>query len=103
MEYESEELFNKRRDHARKISKPLISDIRIVKDNEFQCHMCGNVYEKVCTDEEAMKECEENFGKEMANNADNAVICDDCYQKIDPKKHPHEVHMAQQEHFIGRN
>lgn len=74
-----------------------------MKDNEYKCCMCNNIYEKGWTDEEAMKECEENFGVEMANTTENDIVCDDCYNKICPKQRPHETLMAQQEFFLGRN
>jgi hypothetical protein len=61
-------------------------------DNEYQCAHCGNVYEKGWTDEEAEKEAAENFGKPTNEWRDNvAVICDDCYQKMNPKNYPELV------------
>ncbi len=74
-----------------------------MKDNEYKCAMCGGVFEKGLTDEEAMKECVENFGEEMASAEDNDVVCDSCYKNIYPQEHPHEVLMAQQEFFKGRS
>jgi len=74
-----------------------------MEKNEYKCAMCFNIFEKGWSDEEAMKECEENFGIEMANNADNDIVCNDCYQKINPQNHLHEKLMAQQEFFKGRN
>ena len=70
-----------------------------MKDNEFKCEMCGEVYEKAWTDEEAMKECEDDFGVEMANSEDNAIVCDDCYQKMLPSEHLQQLAIAQQEFF----
>ena len=74
-----------------------------MKDNEFKCAMCGGIFEKGWTDEEAMKECKENFGEKMASAEDYEVVCNDCYQKICPQEHPHEVLMAQQEFNLGMN
>lgn len=52
----------------------------MIKENEYQCAMCKNVYEKGQSDEEAMSEAEENFpgvpGEEME------IICDDCYKQM---------------------
>ncbi len=59
-----------------------------MKKNEYQCAMCGNIYEKGWADEEAEKECVETFGTEMAHGDDLATVCDDCYQLVWPKKHP---------------
>jgi len=92
--FESETDFNKRREIGRKQKQ---------NQFQFQCSICLNIYDNLWADEEAMKECEDNFGVEMANNADNYIVCDDCYKQIDPKKHPQQVIMAQNEHFIKRN
>lgn len=53
-----------------------------MKDNEYQCANCGNIYEKGWTDEEAAKEMNSNFPSMKNSNAAVAVICDDCYKKI---------------------
>lgn len=68
-----------------------------MKNNEFQCAMCGNIYINSWTDEEAEKECIENFGEEMAVKDNCAMICDDCYQKIKPSGHPQELREATEE------
>lgn len=65
--------------------------------------MCGNIYEKVTTHEEAYEECVENFGKEMADHAEMEVICDDCYMKIRPSDHPDKVAAAKKEFYRNRN
>lgn len=62
--------------------------------------MCGNVYQKGWTAEEAEKECVENFGENMAHGDDEATVCDDCYQKIKPEEHPFELMMAKREFDI---
>lgn len=106
-DFESEESFNQRRELSRKEGNNFINKkihhVWVLKEDEYQCGMCGNVYEKEWTDEEALQESEENFGVEMANNTDSDTVCDDCYKKIDPKEHPHQVLTAQQEHFVERN
>ena len=58
-----------------------------MKDNEYKCYVCNGIFEKEWSDEEAIKECEDNFGKEITNVKDDdlAIICDDCYQKIMPQ------------------
>lgn len=51
-----------------------------IKENEYQCANCGEIYEKGWTEEEALKEKEENFRDIPINKC--AVVCDDCYKKI---------------------
>lgn len=61
-------------------------------NNEYTCAMCGGVFEKTWTDDEALAECEGNFGK--VDLADCSTVCDDCYQLIRPADHPGEVEAA---------
>ena len=49
--------------------------------NEYECSVCGNVYEKGWTDEEATAEREEVWGPEFTNE-DCAIVCDDCYKAM---------------------
>ena len=56
-----------------------------MKKNEYKCDMCGEINEKCRTEEEVQKECEDNFGTEIANRTDNAIICQDCYDLILPQ------------------
>ena len=52
-------------------------------DNTYKCALCGNVYEKGWTDEEAAKEAKEVMGIEDVNDKRNvAIVCDDCYKKV---------------------
>ncbi len=74
-----------------------------MKDNEYQCTMCDGIFEKKWTDEEAEKECVENFGTMMAHDDDRAIVCDDCYQKIIPSEHPEEMERAKEEFLSKRN
>ncbi len=49
-----------------------------MKDSEYQCNMCGGVYEKGWTEEEAKAEAKENgFPLE-----ESSLVCDPCYRKI---------------------
>lgn len=52
-----------------------------VKENEYQCSACKNVYEKSWSDEEADKESLEIHGV-TRHNSDMAVVCDDCFNKM---------------------
>ena len=66
-----------------------------LKPNEYQCAHCGNVYEKGWTDEESKSEAEEIFGKHPDDwKGGQAVICDDCFKELDPRKHPTELENA---------
>lgn len=60
-----------------------------MKNNEYKCENCGNVYEKGWSDDEAKKEAELYFGKHPDNwNDRQAVVCDDCYTLMFPPMHP---------------
>ena len=58
-----------------------------MKNNEYKCAMCGGVFEKGWTDEEAIDECKENFSEEIVTAGDLETVCDDCYQKILNNEH----------------
>ena len=53
----------------------------ILKENEYQCAMCKEVYEKGWSDEEATDEAKENFGDDVPDN-EFEVICDHCYKQM---------------------
>lgn len=74
-----------------------------MKANEFQCAMCGNIYEKGISDEEAHKELEDIFGKEMATHDNTVYFCDDCFNLINPENHPDKVESAKKEFYSKRN
>ena len=58
----------------------------------FQCGHCGESYEKEWSDEESLAEAEEIFGKPVSEWKQPAVvICDDCFQKMNPRNHPELV------------
>ena len=50
-----------------------------LKSNEYQCAICGNIYKKGRSDEEAEKEVKEIWGEIPQN--ERAVICDDCFKR----------------------
>lgn len=79
------------------VSETIKKKTTVIKENEYMCAMCENVYQKGWSEEDAHQECVENFGEDIANDKDNSVICDDCYQKIIPKEHPQEVLMVKLE------
>ncbi len=45
--------------------------------DEFRCTVCGEVFKKGWSDEEAAAELEEEFGMDPT---DCAMVCDDCYK-----------------------
>ena len=51
-----------------------------MKENEYRCAMCGKVYKKRWTEEEAWAEHDRNFPGEPHETA--AVVCDDCYKAM---------------------
>ena len=54
-----------------------------LKDNEYKCSMCQNVYEKGWSDEEAGKEAKKIWGDIPTES--RCVICDDCYHRRSPQ------------------
>lgn len=59
-----------------------------LQPNEYRCAMCGHIYTKAITDEEAMAETQAHWPG--VTQEDCAVLCDDCYQKVCPDSHPQE-------------
>jgi hypothetical protein len=55
------------------------TDMKKIKENEYECAVCHGIFEKGWTDEEARAEEKETFG---ANDPDSAIVCDDCYNKM---------------------
>jgi hypothetical protein len=58
----------------------------------YECAMCHRVFEKTRPEMEAIAEMESYFGP--VPESEREIICDDCYQKIHPAKHPTEVAAA---------
>ena len=50
----------------------------------FQCALCGGMFEKGKSDEEAMRESEEHFGK--VPKEELAIVCDDCWNRVHPQR-----------------
>lgn len=46
----------------------------------FICDLCGKEFEKTWSDEEAIREAQENFGD--VDMQAHAVVCDDCYKEF---------------------
>jgi len=54
-----------------------------IKDNEYKCSMCQNVYEKGWSDEESEKEAKKIWGNIPTES--RCVICDDCFHRRSPQ------------------
>ena len=68
-----------------------------MKKNEYKCEHCGNVYQKGRSDEEAKAEAKEIFGKNPDDwNDEQVVICDDCFNQMNPKDYPDLVARAKE-------
>ena len=50
----------------------------------FECDLCHETFDKALPDEVADAEYVEVFGTER--QPDDAIVCDDCWQRIDPRK-----------------
>ena len=60
-----------------------------MKENEYKCANCNNIYKKGWSDEEAVKEATGIFGKPPSEWKDEQVIiCDDCFTLMYPPMHP---------------
>lgn len=51
----------------------------IIKQNEYRCAQCEQVFEKTITDEEAYSQAKEEFGK-SPDEILMELICDDCFR-----------------------
>ncbi len=50
---------------------------------QWKCSECGEVFDSDTTDEEAQKEYEANFPKDVYGDTpgDIRIVCDECYQR----------------------
>lgn len=51
-----------------------------MNDNEYQCSICKNIYERITPEKKALDEFEKNF-PEVKNYPKN-LVCDDCYNNF---------------------
>ncbi len=54
--------------------------------SKYTCAICGGIFEKARTDEEALEESRQIFGDIPKEEME--IVCDDCYEKIKPEKFP---------------
>jgi D-mannonate dehydratase len=58
-----------------------------MKNNEYQCAICGGIFRKGRTDEEAEKEAENIWGVKNASTSNGmVVICDGCFNTRTPEE-----------------
>ena len=50
----------------------------VAADDTFRCEVCGNVYQKALSDDEAIEEARRLRPREV--NLTQGVVCDDCHQ-----------------------
>lgn len=60
----------------------------VLAANEYRCAMCGAVYEKGWSDEDAEAEKNEHFAGVPLDEC--ALVCDPCYQHVRPDTHPEQ-------------
>lgn len=54
-----------------------------MKNNEYKCYMCKDIFEKGLTDAEAEKQLVDEFGpSEVVITEDCELVCDDCFKKM---------------------
>jgi DNA-directed RNA polymerase subunit RPC12/RpoP len=51
-----------------------------MKENQYKCAVCGGVFDKVWSDEEAMEEYHKEFPG--VPDEDREIVCDDCWNEI---------------------
>ncbi len=52
---------------------------QVLRPDEFRCEMCGRIFPKGWSEEEAAAEMARNFNEEPKD--DDAILCDDCYKR----------------------
>jgi len=70
---------------------------------KYKCEICGGVFVEGWSKEEAKAEYLENFGKEIVENDEGVMVCDDCYKGVDPKTHPIALAKAKSKFYNNRN
>jgi hypothetical protein len=54
----------------------------MAKGDLFQCDICGGVFAKGRSDEEAMAEVERDMGPDPDGSGLHGVLCDECYESF---------------------
>ncbi len=53
-----------------------------IPEGHYRCELCRGIFRKGWTDEDCITERIQNFGTQDID--DDAIVCDDCFQKIMP-------------------
>lgn len=56
-----------------------------LRPQDFRCDLCGGIYEKGMSEEEALAELARNYGPGVSVE-ECGITCDDCYQAINPTR-----------------
>ena len=51
-----------------------------LEPDEYRCEICGGIFKKGWSDEDAIAEQKRNFNEAPAE--DDAILCDDCYKQF---------------------
>jgi hypothetical protein len=68
--------------------------------SSFVCAMCGGSFLRGRSKEEALAEMKQFFG-DVPETEELAELCDNCYRRIDPAKHPELVKEVRRQ--LGRD
>lgn len=58
----------------------------------FTCGLCSQTFLKGWSDEDADREYQHLFPEESAKQEAREQVCDDCFQKIAPRRVQHYLH-----------
>lgn len=59
------------------------SEIPVVRENEYQCALCEELFTKTWDDQEAMAETVKIFGPVPQDQCE--IVCDNCFRKVMPQ------------------
>lgn len=68
--------------------------------SEYTCANCGGIFDFGWSKEEAMQEMLDTFGNVPLNKL--KIVCDDCYQMMNPKNNPELVEASIKHYKIKR-
>ena len=69
--------------HIKDYTTRILREARM-KDNEYQCAVCGKIYEKGWSDADAIEESVNKFGAQILTPME--VVCDPCFKKRFPEE-----------------
>ena len=66
--------------------------------NEYQCAVCKGIFQTTWSDKEVIAEMKSIFGQSVLKK-ECAIVCDDCFKKMNPADYPASVEEAVAEHL----